>query len=176
MMFKTMKFLHSKKYKDIIYLTNHESLATTVEDRLNGFLDGYKKFYGKDPGDSLVVIENFFPNLIYDAIDRYLDKHPLPQLIIAPGAQHIADSIEFALNRRNIPQPVNLKYMFIDENLSEDSIKRLKPYIIKQRSYQIGYESATLLYNQIYGDLRTQSKLFPADIYDYSKQTKKFEL
>ncbi len=178
MMFNAMKFLHSKNYKDVIYLTNHESLATTVEDRLNGFIDGYKKFYGKDPGDSLLMIENFFPENIYDAIDGYLDSHPLPQLIIAPGAQHIADSIEFALNRRKTPpsELKSLRYMFIDENINENSIDRLKPYIIQQRSYEIGYESAKLLYNQIYGDLRTESKLFPADIYDYSKRTKRFKV
>ena len=170
-----MKFLRSRKFKDLIYISTGASLATSVEDRLNGFIEGYKTYYGKDPKDSLLMIENFLPDQIYEAIDKYLDNHPLPQLIIAPGAQHIADSIEFALNRRQVAWQKNVRFMFIDENISEESIERLKPYIIKQRAYQIGYESATLLYNQIYGDLRTESKLFPADIYDLSKPTRHFK-
>lgn len=175
MMYNAMKFVRSRKFKDIIYLSNSESLATTVEDRLNGYKDGYKAYYGKDPSDTLLILENFYPTQIYGALDKYLDSHPLPQLIIAPGAQHIADSIEFILKRRGIQWQKNLRFMFIDENISQESIDRLKPYIIKQRAYQIGYESAMLLYNQIYGDLRTQSKLFPADIYDLSKPTRHFK-
>lgn len=175
MMFNAMKFLRSRKFKDVVFLSTSASLATTVEDRLNGFIDGYKAHYDKDPADALLMIENFLPTQIYDAIDNYLDTHPLPQLIIAPGAQHIADSIEFTLNRRGVQWQKNLRFMFIDDNISQESIDRLKPYIIKQRAYQIGYESAMLLYNQIYGDLRTESKLFPADIYDLSKPTRHFK-
>ena len=167
-----IKFLKNKKIKSFVYLTAPLSLATTIEERMNGFKKGVEEYYEKQPDDSILFMDNFTPTTIYDRFEQYLKSHPLPQVIITPGVQHIVDSLLFVLNRKNISPTKNVKLMLFDNDLSFDTISKLKPYIIKQRAYQIGYESSALLYNQIYGDLRTESKLFPADIFDYSKNIK----
>ena len=170
-----IKFLHSKKVKNFVYLTEPATLATSVVERFNGFQEGVKEYYGNNPNDSTIIMDDFAPQTIYREFDKYLDSHPTPQVIIAYGVRHIVDSIFVVLNRRNISPVKDIKFMIFDNDLTYDAITYLKPYVIKQRAYQIGYESSALLYNQIYGDLRTETKRFPVDIIDLSKKVKSIQ-
>lgn len=171
-MIDAVKFLHSKKINSMVYMTSPQSLATTVAERLNGFKEGFKKYYGKNPDDSILMLDNFTPKEIYRRLEEYLTTHPVPQVIITPGVQHITDSIFVVLNYMNLSVPKDIRFMLFDNDLSYHETQVLCPYVIMQQAYLIGYESAKFLYNQIYGDLRTFSKRFPITIVDYSKKTK----
>lgn len=171
-MHDAIKFLYSKKIKSFAYITAPLSLATTIEERLNGFKSGVLEYYGKNPNDSILEIKDFAPPIIYKQFEQYLETHPLPEVIITPGVQHIVDSLIVVLSRNNISPTKDVKLMLFDNDLPYDALAQLKPFVIKQRAYAIGYESSALLYNQIYGDLRTESKRFPADIIDYSNKDK----
>ena len=170
--FNAIKFLHSKKIKNFVYLSAPFSVATTVEERIHGLYDAISKYYGKDAKD-YVITSDFTPEDLCKKFEDYLDKFSIPQVIIVPGVAYIIDSLFLVLNKKNISPTNDLKFMLFDNDLTYNAIVYLKPYIIKQRAYQIGYESAAQLYNQIYGDLRTEIKLLPSDIEDCSKKFSK---
>lgn len=167
-----IKFLHSKKIKNLVYVTSPSTIATSVVERFSGFLEGFREYYDSNPYDSIIVMNDFAPETIYREFRKYLDNHPTPQVIVAYGVRHIVDSIFVVLNERGISPIKDVKFMIFDNDLTYDAISFLKPYVIKQRAYQIGYESCALLYNQIYGDLRTETKRFPVDILDLSKKAR----
>lgn len=167
-----IKFLHSKKINNMVFLTSRPILATSVVERFNGFNAGFREYYEKNPNDSMIIMNDFAPETIYKEFDKFLDNHPLPQVIIAYGIRHIIDSILVVLNKRNVSPAKDVKFMLFDNDLTYDTVNYLKPFVIKQKAYQIGYESSALLYNQIYGDLRTETKRFPVDIIDLSKKVK----
>lgn len=169
-MYEAVKFLKSNNVENFIYLTNASSLATSVEERLEGFKEGIMKFYGTTPDDFLLTLENFSPNVLIKKLTKYFSTHPIPKVIIIPGVQYIVDSIMVVLTKFNLSPIKDIKFMLFDNDLNYQVTSYLQPYVILQKAYQIGYESAALLYNQMYGDLRTETKLFPVDIFDYSKK------
>ena len=60
--------------------------------------------------------------------------------------------------------------MIFDNDFSSTEISLIRPYVIQQDAYQIGYRSAASLYNQIYGDLRTEIIRLPVSIVDYTEK------
>ncbi len=169
-MIEAVKFLKSKKHENLLYLTSPTSLATTVGERLNGFLTGFEKYYGKKGNDSVITIQDFSYEQIFNGVTSYVKNNPKTEVIICPGVRAVTDAIISALNSIKLSIPKNIKLMVFDNDFSYTEVNLVKPYVIEQDSYQIGYSSAAALYNQIYGDLRTVSIRLPVKIVDYSKK------
>lgn len=167
-MIEAVKFLHTKKHKHFLYLTPPSSLATSVVERLNGFKDGVEKYYGEKEAP-ILTIDNFGHKEICQGITNYLKAHPETEVILTTGVRNITDAIITAVQaqKRNIPK--DIKLMIFDNDFSSTEIKLIRPYAIQQNGYQIGYQSAAALYNQMYGDLRAENIRLPINIIDYTK-------
>ena len=66
--------------------------------------------------------------------------------------------------------PQDLRLMIFDDELSHAECSALKPYLIKQDGYHIGYYAAQSLYNQLYGDSRPVTQMLPVTIVDTGKE------
>ena len=60
--------------------------------------------------------------------------------------------------------------MLFDNDFSSTEAKLIRPYVIQQDAYQIGYRSAATLYNQLYGDLHTEIIRLPVKILDFTEE------
>ena len=89
-------------------------------------------------------------------------------MIITSGVQTATDAILSAVNALNLSIPKDIKLMIFDNDFSFTEMNLFRPYVILQDAYQIGYRSAASLYNQLYGDLRTEIIRLPVNIIDYS--------
>lgn len=167
-MLKAVEFLHTKKHKNILYLTSPENLATTVKERLNGYIDGMKKYYGPNEQRNILVVNNFSFEEIYNSVLAYLSNNPETEVIVLVGWQVATDAVISAVNSLNLSIPNDIRLMLFDCDFSSTEINLLQPYIIQQDAYQIGYKAASTLYNQIYGDLRVETVRLPIEIIDYS--------
>ena len=172
-MLEAVRFLSTKKHKNILYLTSPISLATSVEERLNGYLDGLNKYYGSRENGNVLTLNTFSAEDVKKTLTAYLKANPKTEVIITTGVRGTTDAVIAAVNglRRTIPKDVKL--MVFDNDFSAIELKLFTPYVISQQAYQIGYKSAAALYNQIYGDLRTENIRLPATIEDFSKKKSK---
>ena len=66
--------------------------------------------------------------------------------------------------------PKDIKLMIFDSDFSFTENNLIRPYVILQNAYEIGYRSAAALYNQLYGDLHTENIRLPIKIIDYTKK------
>jgi GntR family transcriptional regulator of arabinose operon len=167
-MVKAVEFLHSKNYQSALYVTSPQNLATTVKERLNGYKDGLKKYYGSENESGVLTVNNFSFNEIYTGVVEYLKTHPKTEVIIVVGWQAATDAVIAAVNALQMSIPKDVRLMLFDCDFSSTEIKLLQPYVIQQDGYQIGYKAAATLYNQIYGDLRAETVRLPIEILDYT--------
>lgn len=167
---EAVKFLHAKKHKEFLYLTSPNSLATSVVERLNGYLDGIKTYFKKSGEQSVLTLNSFGFNEIYKGVLSYLRENPKTEVIITCGLQTATDAILSAVNALNLSIQKDIKLMIFDNDFSFTEMNLFRPYVILQDAYQIGYRSAATLYNQLYGDLRTENIRLPVKILDYSKE------
>ena len=105
---------------------------------------------------------------LHNNVTAYLKANPQTEVIITSGVRSITDAIISAVNSLNLSIPQDIKLMIFDNDFSSTELKLIRPYVIQQNAYQIGYQSAVTLYNQIYGDLRTQTIRLPVQIIDYT--------
>ena len=168
-----IEFLHNKKHKNILYLTSPEKLATTVKERLKGYVEGIKKYYGVETKRHILVVDNFSFEEIYSKVTDYLNRNPEIEVIMVVGWQVATDAVIAAVNSLNLSIPKDIKLMLFDCDFSSTEIKLLQPYVIQQDAYQIGYKAASTLYNQIYGDLRVETVRMPIKIIDYTIHQRK---
>jgi DNA-binding LacI/PurR family transcriptional regulator len=168
-MVEAIKFLHSNKFQHILYLTWPISLVTSVEERLNGYYEGLTKYYGTRDKANVLTIQYSSFEAIYQGVVSFLKANPNIDVIIAPGFQTATDAIIAAVNHLGLSIPNDIKLMIFDNDFSSTELKLIKPYAIEQDAYQIGYRSAAALYNQIYGDLRTETIRLPVNIIDYTE-------
>ncbi len=167
---EAVKFLHAKKHKEFLYLTSPISLATSVSERLNGYLDGVKTHFKKSGKDSVLTLHSFSFKEIYDNVLAYLQANPKTEVVITSGVQPATDAILAVANALKLSIPKDIKLMIFDNDFSFTEINLFRPYVILQDAYQIGYRSAATLYNQLYGDLRTETIRLPVQIIDYTQE------
>lgn len=165
-MVDAVKFLYSKKHKNIVYITPPASLATSIEERINGYNHGLFKYYNMAKSENLLKIKPDDLPAQKKALGDYLKKYPDTEVIIVTGVQATA-ALQAAMEL-NIPVPEKLKLMIIDCELSEVEIIAVKPYIVEVSGYDMGYKAAAALYNQMYGDLRIITEKLPVEIIDSS--------
>ena len=170
-MVEAVKFLRAKKHEHILYLTSPSTLATSVGERLNGFYTGIKKYYPSQDNAHVATIKHFSFDDIYQYVTAFLKSNPKTEVIVTPGFQTATDAIVAAVNDLGLSIPNDVKLMIFDNDFSSTELNLIRPYAIEQDAYQIGYRSAATLYNQLYGDLRTEIIRLPVDIVDYTETT-----
>lgn len=162
-MINAVGFLWEKGFQNLVYMTPDSTLATTVDARINGFTHGLLRHYQMAKPQNILVLEGSFQTMKERAI-KYLKDYPETEVVIVSGAMRLP--VLAAADELNIRIPQRMRLMIFDDELSPAEHQSLKPYILKQDGYQIGYLAAQSLYNQIYGDLRPVIKKLPVSIID----------
>ena len=163
-MMDTVKYLQNKKYKNPVYVTFEPSIATTNEDRINGYNNGMLKYYGHTFASNLLILKTNNKDYIYNAIKTFLQENPnTDALIISDVYLSVA---HLAISELKIKVPDQLRLVVFDNEISFAEKKLIKPYIIEQEGEKIGYSAANHLYNHIIGNKRIVSKKFPVKIID----------
>lgn len=166
-MIDAVEFLHNKDIQHFVYLSPPMNVCSTTETRLNGFTHGMLRYYKKiEPQNVLIV--NGRPSEIKDTVIHYLKKYPDTEVMIVLGT--IYPAVLKALDELGLRTPRDLKLMIFDDELSHAECNTLKPYLIKQDGYHIGYYAAQALYNQLYGDSRPVTQMLPVTIIDTSEE------
>lgn len=164
-MINAVEFLKKKRFRNIVYISPPSEVASTTDARINGFTHGLLRHYKIATPQNILTIEGT-PAQQKSSIVKHLKDYPNTEIIIVASVQrhHVLSAIqELGLN---IPR--DIKLMFFDEELTITERNTLKPYILQQDGYQIGYLAAEALYNQLYGDMRPVTKLLPVTIIDTS--------
>lgn len=169
-MVNAVKFLHSKNHKNIVYITPPPSLATSIEERINGYNHGLFKYYNMAKAENLLKIKPDNLPAQKKSLIEYLKKYPNTDVVIVTGVQATA-ALQAAMEL-NIPVPKKLRMMIIDCELSEIEKTTFQPYTVEVSGYDMGYKAAAALYNQLYGDLRIITEKLPVKIIDYSINNK----
>lgn len=156
-------FLRKKGFLHLVYMTPPATLASTVDARTNGFTHGLLRHYKMAKPQNILTLEGSFLNMKKQAI-KYLMDYPETEVVVVSGSMRLP--VLAAAEELGISIPGKLRLMIIDDELSPAEHQSLRPYILKQDGYQIGYLAAQTLYNQIYGDLRPVIKQLPVSIVD----------
>lgn len=161
-MLSIIKYLHSKQYKNPVFVTHEAALATAVEERVNGYNAGLLACYRAIKNTNLLTLKSNDRDYIYRTIKDFLQKNPaIDALIITDVYLSTAYS---AVTELNIPVPEKLRFIVFDNGISFAEKKSIHPYIIEQDGKNIGYTAAHYVYNQIMGDKQIQTKKFPVKI------------
>ncbi len=160
----TVKYLHDKKYKNLVYVTLPASIATTNEDRINGFNHGLLKYYGAALASNLLILKSNDRNYIYSTIKKYLQENPQTDALIINGV--FISAAHVAVSELNISVPDKLRIVAFDNEITFSEKKLIKPIIIEQKGTKIGYLAGEYIYNQIMGNKKILSKKFPVRIID----------
>lgn len=164
-MVNAVEFLQKKNYKNIVYVTPPSTLASTTDARINGFTHGLLRHYKMATPQNLLVLEGT-PLKMKSTVIQYLQNYPETDIVIVPSTMRLP--VLMAAQELKIRIPNDLKLMIFDDELPPSERATLKPYILKQDGYRIGYYAAESLYNQIFGDLRPVTKMLPVAIIDTS--------
>ena len=164
-MMDTIKYLHNKKYKNIVYVTFEPSLATTNEERINGYNNGMLKYYGYTLASNMLTLKSNNKDYIYNEIKTFLQENPNTDALIITDT--FLSAAYLAISELNYKVPDQLRLVVFDNEISFAEKKLMSPYIIEQEGEKIGHFAAMHLYNQITtGNKRIVSKKFPAKIID----------
>lgn len=164
-MVNAVDFLKKKHFKNLVYMTPPSSIDSTTDARINGFTHGLLRSYEIATPKNLLIVDGS-PRQRQNTILRYLREHPDTEVVIVGGSQRFP--VLMAAQDLNIRIPEDMKLMLFDDELSPAERNTLKPYILQQDGYQIGYLAAEALYNQLYGDSRMVVKMLPVTIIDTS--------
>lgn len=162
-MVNAVEFLQNKGFHNLVFITAPSTLASTTDTRINGFTHGLLRHYKMAKPQNILILEGS-PLQMKNTVIDYLRKYPDTEIIIVPGTMRL--SVLMAAQELGIRIPRDLKLMIFDDELSPTERSTLKPYILKQDGYRIGYYAAECLYNQIFGDLRPVTKMLPVAILD----------
>ncbi len=161
-MIDVIKYLHIKEYKHPVFVTHESSLATAVEERINGFNTGLLKYYGSVKSTNLLILKSNNRDYVYKSIKEFLQKNPTTDAIIVTDVY--LSTAYSAITELNIPTPEKLRVVVFDNEISYTERKAIRPYIIEQDGKNIGYYAAHYVYKQIMGDKQIQIKKFPIKI------------
>jgi len=166
-MIDAVEFLHNRGIQNPVYLSPPIAVCSTTETRLNGFTHGMLRYYKRIEPRNVLIIDGT-PTEIKDMVIRYLKKHTDTEVMVVLGTTYPA--VLMALDELGLRTPQDLRLMIFDDELSHAECNTLKPYLIKQDGYHIGYYAAQALFNQIYGDSRPVTQMLPVTIIDTSAE------
>lgn len=157
-----VKYLHAKTYKNPVFVTHEPSLATAVEERINGYTAGFLEHYGTIKNTNLLFLKSNNRDYVYRTIKDFLQNNPDTDALIVTDVY--LSTTYSALSELHIPVPEKLRVVVFDNEISFAEKKAMRPYIIEQDGKNIGYYATQCVYNQIMGDKRIQIKKFPVKI------------
>lgn len=166
-MINSVEYLYKRGYEHIVYISPPSINSSATDARINGFLHGLLRYYKKATPKNILVLDGSVPEYPL-ACEEYFRKNPETQVVIVSGVQRFP--VLSAIRNLNLRIPEDMKLMVIDDELTPGERNALKPFIVKQNGYQIGYMAAETLYNQIYGDLRPFTRELPVSIIDTSNE------
>lgn len=166
-MVDAVDFLYRRGIQNLVYLSPPIAVCSTTETRLNGFTHGMLRYYKKIEPQNVLIIDGT-PSEIKDTVIRHIKKYADIDVMIVLGTTYPA--VLTALSELGLSTPQDLKLMIFDDELSHAECNTLKPYLIKQDGYQIGYNAAQSLYNQLYGDSRPITQMLPVTIIDTAEE------
>lgn len=161
-MIDVIKYLHLKEYKNPVFVTHESSLATAVEERINGYNTGLLKYYGSVKNTNLLILKSNNRDYVYKSIKDFLQKNPSTDALIVTDVY--LSTAYSAIAELHIPTPEKLRVVVFDNEISFAERKAIQPYIIEQDGKNIGYYAARFVYKQIMGDKQIQIKKFPIKI------------
>ena len=161
-MIDVIKYLHAKQYQTPVFVTHESSLATAVEERINGYNTGLLKYYGSVQNTNLLILKSNNRDYVYKSIKDFLQKNPTTDALIVTDVY--LSTAYSAITELNIPTPEKLRVVVFDNEISFAERKAIRPYIIEQDGKNIGYYAAQYVHNQIMGDKQIQTKKFPIKI------------
>ena len=164
-MVNAVEFIQKKGIEKLVYVTVPSTLASTTDTRINGFTHGLLRHYKIAKPQNILILDGS-PLQMKNTVIKYLKEYPDTEIIIVSGTMRL--TVLMAAKELGIHIPKDLKLMIFDDELSPSERISLKPYILKQDGYRIGYCAAEALYNQLFGDLRTVTKMLPVAIIDTS--------
>ena len=161
-MLDVIKYLHAKGYKNPVFVTHESSLATAVEERINGYNTGLLKDFGSVKSSNLLILKSNNRDYIYKSIKDFLQKNPTTDALIITDVY--LSTAYSAITELNIPTPEKLRVVVFDSEISFAERKAIRPYIIEQDGKNIGYYAAQYVHSQIMGDKQIQTKKFSVKI------------
>ena len=161
-MVDTIRYLHAKKYKNPVYVTHEASLATAVEERINGYNAGLLECYGAVKNTNLLILKSNNRDYVYKTIKDFLQNNPSTDTLIVTDVY--LSTAYTAISELQIAVPEKLRVVVFDNEISFAERKAMRPYIVEQAGKNIGYYAAQCVYNQIMGDKRIQTKKFPVKL------------
>ena len=161
-MIDVIKYLYTKGYKNPVFVTHESSLATAVEERINGYNSGLLKYYGSVKNSNLLILKSNNRDYVYKSIKDFLQKNPETDALIVTDVY--LSTAHSAITELHIPTPEQLRVVVFDNEISFAERKAIRPYIIEQDGKNIGYYAARYVYQQIRGDKQIQIKKFPIKI------------
>lgn len=166
-MVSAVEYLYSRGYAHIAYISPPSTTSSTNDARINGFLHGLLRYYKEATPKNILIIDGT-PEQQCQTCVQYFQRHPEIEVLIVSGVQRHA--VMRSAEQLGLRIPEDRKLMFIDDELPPAERNTLKPMIIKQNGYQIGYQAAQTLYNQIYGDLRPYIRELAVSIINTSEE------
>lgn len=162
-MVSAVEFLQRKGYKKLVYISSQSSLSSVTDSRINGFTHGLLRYYQMiEPRNILIAEGN--PIELKNIFIQYFKKYKDTEVIIVLGT--VCPAVVAAAEELGLRIPEDLKLMVFDDELEFSQKATLKPYIIEQDGYGIGYYATESLYNQIFGDSQPVTKMLPVTIID----------
>lgn len=160
-MLNAVEFLYKKQFKNPVFATPPSSSSTSSDARINGYTHGLLKYYkAVTPRNLLQLVGS--PAQQKNIFLKYLQQYPDTDVCILYGVQ--LHTITEAIREGGLQIPQDITLMTFDDELTYEEHDSLKPYIIYQDGYQIGYSAAENLYNQIHGDMRPVIQKLPVHI------------
>lgn len=161
-MLDTVKFLHAKRYKSPAYVSFEPTVATSVEERINGYNNGMLKYYGYTSAANLLILKSNNKDYIYNTIKAFLEEYPQTDALIVNDVYLSAAHLAASDLHKKVPDKI--RFVVFDNEISFAEKKLIQPYIIEQESEKIGYTAASFVYKQITNDKHILSKQFSARI------------
>ena len=162
-MVDAVEFLHRRGFSNIVYMTPPSEDASSTDARINGFNHGLLRYYKLITPKNLLILDGS-PAQQKNSIVKHLQTYPETQVIIVHGVQRLP--VISAAEELGIRIPQDVRLMVLDDEFSPAERSILKPYVVQQDGYQIGYLAAEALRNHIFGDLRPVTRLLPVSIID----------
>lgn len=162
-MVDAVEFLHKLDYSNIVYMTPPSEDASSTDARINGFNHGLLRYYKLITPKNLLILSGSAAQQ-KAAVVKHLQTYPETQVIIVHGVQRLP--VIAAAEELGLKIPNDIRLMVLDDEMSPAEHTILKPYVMQQNGYQIGYLAAEAVRNHIFGDLRPVTRLLPVSIID----------
>lgn len=145
---KAVKYLAEKGYKDIVYIKNENEIYNFIERR-KGFKEGMEEENLSYSPQKIISFGTTI-NEIYENMNNYIEKNPLPEIFIMENYQ-VSLGVIKALKKKKIEIPEKISLLGID-NLPEHSIWDFDLDVIKIIHDKRAKVAMKCIFEQLYNE------------------------